>query len=52
LEKDIFNKEMRKKLRKNTRIIPYEVPACPVCPCPQAGGDRQASGRDNFVSSF
>jgi len=28
LEKDIFNKEMRKKLRKNTRIIPYEVPAC------------------------
>jgi len=39
LEKDIFNKEMRKKLRKNTRIIPYEVPACPVCP-------RLPSGRE------
>ena len=28
LEKGIFNKEMRKKLRKTVRIIPYEVPAC------------------------
>jgi len=28
LEKGIFNKEIRKKLRKNARIIPYKVPAC------------------------
>jgi len=40
----------RKVLPKSA--IDFWSPACPVCPCPQAGGDRQASGRDSFVSSL
>ena len=32
------------------KAVKEAILSIPVCPCPQAGGDRQASGRDNFVS--